>query len=133
MTDRCSADTYVSQDCNDQFPPTRGVLLMQGADGRTPWSDALPVAGHTYIRWWCHSTTGDLLDPGTYRLTGGGFVGKRPLRGTRPLAAPPQRRRLRRRRRPTRRAPPARPRSSCLPRRSLFVAILAELANVLGY
>jgi hypothetical protein len=74
MTDRCSADTYVSQDYNDQFPPTRGVLLKRGPDGWTPWSDAVPVAGHTYIRWWCHSTSGNFFDPGTYRLTGGGFI-----------------------------------------------------------
>jgi hypothetical protein len=74
MTDRCSADTYVSQDYNDQFPPARGVLLMRGPDGWTPWSEAVPVAGHTYIRWWCHSTSGNFLDPGTYRLIGGGVV-----------------------------------------------------------
>jgi hypothetical protein len=75
MTDRCSADTYVSTVYSDQFPPPGGSLFLhRGPDGWTPWSMEMPVAGHTYIRWWCHSTSGNVFDPGTWRLTGGGLV-----------------------------------------------------------
>ena len=34
------------------------MYLKRGAEPYTEWSGRMPVNGHTYIRWWCHSTTG---------------------------------------------------------------------------
>jgi hypothetical protein len=74
MTDRCSNDVYISQYYNDQFPPSSGIFLKRNGDAYTDWSDWMPVAGRTYIRWWCHSTTGNWADPGTWRIDGGSVV-----------------------------------------------------------
>lgn len=77
MKDRCSGDvvlspTYRADDDAGSFDPYRGgMLLMRDSTGVSPWSGRLPVAGHSYIRWWCHSTTGNWADPGTWRITGG--------------------------------------------------------------
>ena len=70
MTDRCSAEvafvpTY------DARPNAHGtVILKRDKDGNTPWSRPFTVKtgddGH--IRWWCHSTIGNALDPGTWRV-----------------------------------------------------------------
>jgi hypothetical protein len=70
MTDRCSAEvafvpTY------DAHPNAHGtIILKRDKDGNTPWSRPFTVKtgddGH--IRWWCHSTIGNALDPGTWRI-----------------------------------------------------------------
>lgn len=69
MTDRCSKEVVISPVYNNAFPPVGGIALKRGPDGWTPWSQRMPVNGHTWIRWWCHSTTGNMFDPGTYRIT----------------------------------------------------------------
>lgn len=73
MTDRCSSDVIISAQYSDQFNPTQvnGILLKRGASPYTDWSGRLPVNGHTWIRWWCHSTTGNWADPGTWRISSG--------------------------------------------------------------
>jgi hypothetical protein len=70
MTDRCSAEvafvpTY------DARPNAHGtVILKRDKNGTTPWSRHFTVKtgddGH--IRWWCHSTIGNALDAGTWRI-----------------------------------------------------------------
>lgn len=69
MTDRCSSEVAIVPSYNAQ-PTTSGtVLLTRDAGGQTPWSKPFRVqtgsSGH--IRWWCHSTTGNIFDPGTWR------------------------------------------------------------------
>jgi Ricin-type beta-trefoil lectin domain len=78
MTDRCSGDVVLSRVYSEQdevspFNPrgTDGIFLTRAGAGFTGWSGPMPVDGHTWIRWWCHSTTGNWADPGTWRLRGG--------------------------------------------------------------
>lgn len=74
MTDRCSSEVAIVPSYNDQ-PITSGtVLLTRDASGQTPWSKPFRVqtgggglTGSGFIRWWCHSTTGNVFDPGTWR------------------------------------------------------------------
>lgn len=74
MTDRCSADVSFPSIYNG--PPV-GVagsgsapafILSRGDASSSNWSfpihQTLDSDGH--IRWWCHSTTGNWADPGTY-------------------------------------------------------------------
>ncbi len=68
MQDRCSGD--VSFPSTYDGPPTGpgAVLLTRGRGASGNWSFAIhqtiDSAGH--IRWWCHSTTGNWADPGTW-------------------------------------------------------------------
>jgi hypothetical protein len=74
MTDRCSSEVAIVPSYSAQ-PMTPGtVLLTRNANGETPWSKPFRVqtgggglTGSGYIRWWCHSTTGNMFDPGTWR------------------------------------------------------------------
>jgi hypothetical protein len=71
MTDRCSGDVA--------FPRTYdgfldgAFILTRGPGQQSNWS--FPISqtldGDGHIRWWCHSTTGNWLDPGTYTFSGG--------------------------------------------------------------
>lgn len=76
MTDGCSGDVVISRTYSNSFNPQSidGLYLKRDASGNTQWSGQMPVSGHTYIRWWCHSTTGNWADPGTWRLNGG-YIG----------------------------------------------------------
>jgi len=70
MTDRCSAEVAIVPSYDDR-PDTIGtVILKRGPNGATDWTPPFTVrlnsAGR--IRWWCHSTTGNAFDPGTWRL-----------------------------------------------------------------
>lgn len=74
MKDRCSSEVAIVPSYNAQ-PMTPGtVLLTRDAGGQTPWSKPFRVqtgggglTGSGFIRWWCHSTTGNIFDPGTWR------------------------------------------------------------------
>jgi hypothetical protein len=69
MTDRCSSDVWIAQDYNAGPLEGSGILLIR--QGNTyAYSDWMPVNGHSWIRWWCHSTTGNWADPGTWRIDG---------------------------------------------------------------
>jgi hypothetical protein len=73
MTDRCSKEVAVVPSYNAS-PGTPGtVFLARNASGNTLWTPPFRVGldGSGHIRWWCHSTTGNIFDPGTWRLTGG--------------------------------------------------------------
>lgn len=70
MTDRCSAEVAIVP-YYDARPDTPGtIILKRRSDQRTDWTPAAHVqlgsSGH--IRWWCHSTTGNMFDPGTWRI-----------------------------------------------------------------
>jgi hypothetical protein len=70
MTDRCSKEVAIVASY-DARPDTPGsVILKRGSNGATGWTPAFTVrlgsSGH--IRWWCHSTTGNMFDPGTWRI-----------------------------------------------------------------
>jgi hypothetical protein len=70
MTDRCSAEVAIPASY-DARPDSNGtVLLKRDASGGTAWTLPFRVrlGGSGHIRWWCHSTTGNFLDPGTWRI-----------------------------------------------------------------
>ncbi|MBV8549854.1 MAG: hypothetical protein JOY54_01040 [Acidobacteriaceae bacterium] len=70
MTDRCSSDV--------SFPSVYGggplaagsTVLQRGADGYSHWTPIFSAGldGSGHVRWWCHSTTGNAFDPGTWRV-----------------------------------------------------------------
>ena len=70
MTDRCSAEVAIvsSYDARPDSPGT--VVLKRTSSGSTDWTPTLKVklSGGGSIRWWCHSTTGNAFDPGTWRI-----------------------------------------------------------------
>lgn len=77
MTDRCSADVSIVYNYGDK-PLTNGaVLLHRGPNGWSDWTPPFRVtlSKDGYIRWWCNSTTGNWLDPGTWRWRDGAVVG----------------------------------------------------------
>jgi hypothetical protein len=72
MTDRCSAEVAFPPQYGDK-PNTKDTqILARGSDGATPWSAPFTVQTDSsgQIRWWCHSTTGNMFDLGTLRVTG---------------------------------------------------------------
>jgi hypothetical protein len=70
LTDRCSGDVIIASRYSDDFGDAllSGVLLKRGGSGPQTAS-ALKISGHTWIRWWCHSTIGNWADPGTWRIS----------------------------------------------------------------
>ena len=78
MTDRCSAEVAFVPRYDDKPTAEGTIILKRGADGSTPWTSVFKrgLDGDGRVRWWCHSTTGDWLDPGTWRVhaDAGGIV-----------------------------------------------------------
>ncbi len=70
LQDRCSGDVAIvpSYDARPDSPGT--ITLTRDANGQTNWTSPFKVglsdAGR--IRWWCHSTTGNQFDIGTWRI-----------------------------------------------------------------
>jgi hypothetical protein len=69
LTDRCSGEVA--------FPPTYGqtptahgtAVLKRGPDGYSPWTTfSSQPDGSGHIRWYCHSTIGNVFDVGTWRV-----------------------------------------------------------------
>jgi len=70
MTDRCSAEVAIVPVYGSR-PDTAGtVILKRAANGSTDWTPPFTVqlGDSGRIRWWCHSTSGNFLDPGTWRI-----------------------------------------------------------------
>ena len=70
MTDRCSKDVAIVPYYSAR-PETPGtVMLHRDATGNTPWTQPFNVqtGDGGRIRWWCHSTSGNIFDPGTWRV-----------------------------------------------------------------
>jgi hypothetical protein len=68
MTDRCSGDVLFG---DGPTSPRPKHLLMRGRSGWTNWTTIFEQTleeGH-FVQWWCHSTTGNWADPGTWRFT----------------------------------------------------------------
>jgi len=69
MTDRCSSDVAIPPTYNAN-PATVGTIILKR--DATGWSNWVPIhvslgdSGH--VRWWCHSTSGNWFDPGTWRI-----------------------------------------------------------------
>ncbi|HYZ24632.1 MAG TPA: hypothetical protein VE690_20980 [Rhodopila sp.] len=71
MTDRCSAEVAIPIQY-DGHPDSAGtVILKRDAAGTTPWSPPIKVETDSdgHVRWWCHSTTGNWADAGTWRVS----------------------------------------------------------------
>lgn len=74
MTDRCQGDV--------SFPPTYdlaptvtgSMTVTRGGSGGGRWSPAIrqQIDRDGHIRWWCHSTTGNWADPGTWTVDDAG-------------------------------------------------------------
>jgi hypothetical protein len=72
MTDRCSQEVAFPPAYAGQPNEKGTVILKRNAEGSTAWSKpfTVKIASDGHIRWWCHSTTGNAFDPGTWRVTG---------------------------------------------------------------
>src|SRR4051812_8133827 len=73
MTERCSGEVSIVPDYNAKAPFVEGThILKRDKSGNHPWTEAFSVKpdGSGHIRWWCHSTIGNLFDPGTWRVHG---------------------------------------------------------------
>ena len=71
MTDRCSAEVAFVPTFNARPDSPNTIILKRGRNGKTNWTPPFTVGlgGSGHIRWWCHSTTGNMFDPGTWRIT----------------------------------------------------------------
>lgn len=72
MTDRCSSRVSIPVMGYDAKPDTAGaVLLVPPASGYSAWTSPFTVklSRENRVRWWCNSTKGNWLDPGTYRFS----------------------------------------------------------------
>lgn len=70
MTDRCGAEVAIVPSF-DARPDTAGaIILKRASNGSTDWTPPFTVGlgSRGHIRWWCHSTTGNFFDPGTWRI-----------------------------------------------------------------
>jgi len=69
MTERCSAEVEFVYSYNAP-PGSGGILLKRNNHGEAGWTAPFSVVTDKsgYIRWWCHSTTGNAFDPGTWRI-----------------------------------------------------------------
>lgn len=77
MTDRCSGEVAIVPSYGDKPDAKETVLLSRDQDGRHEWTFPFSVrlSDDGHIRWWCHSTQGNWLDPGTWRWRDGAIVG----------------------------------------------------------
>ena len=79
MTDRCS-NLVAFPPTYDGNPNAAGtIILSRNADGWSKWTAPFTVKpdGDGHVRWWCHSTTGNIFDLGTLTASfdPGGIVG----------------------------------------------------------
>ena len=80
LEDKCSAAVYVTPVYPGPDQPSfsdRGILLVRdpaNPNAAMPWSRKIPIDGHVFFRWYCNSTTGNFLDPGTWTVSGAVLV-----------------------------------------------------------
>jgi hypothetical protein len=74
MTDRCSGDVLIAGRYGDDLGTAQrdGILLKRGGRATSLGDHTLRIKGHTWIRWFCHSTTGNWADLATWHLDSGG-------------------------------------------------------------
>jgi hypothetical protein len=77
LKDNCSADVAIVPSYNARPDAPGTVFLHRGDHQSTNWTQAFQVglSREGRIRWWCHSTTGNWLDLGTWRAYGDGWFG----------------------------------------------------------
>jgi hypothetical protein len=70
LTDRCSDDVAFPPSYSAGLGASPTMVLTRDASGYSPWTPAFRVrlSSRGYIRWYCHSTTGNWFDPGTWTL-----------------------------------------------------------------
>lgn len=68
MTERCSHEVAIVG--WGKTPDSNGAVLLKRQGGKTSWTPPFTVklSDDGHIRWWCHSTTGNALDAGTWRI-----------------------------------------------------------------
>jgi len=70
LTDRCSGDVAI---VNWGDAPNSGghtLILHRDSSGYTQWTQPFSVnlSSDGFVRWWCHSETGNWADPGTWEI-----------------------------------------------------------------
>ncbi|HEX3744493.1 MAG TPA: hypothetical protein VHW09_11205 [Bryobacteraceae bacterium] len=70
LTDRCSAEVAFVPSFNAKPNAHLTQMLKRNSEGKAGWTAPFKVQTDSdgYIRWWCHSTTGNFLDPGTWEV-----------------------------------------------------------------
>jgi hypothetical protein len=70
MTDRCSAEVSFPPAYGGQPTDVGALVLQRGIDGYSDWTPVFAVGldNGGRVRWFCHSTSGNFVDPGTWRL-----------------------------------------------------------------
>jgi hypothetical protein len=76
MTDRCSREVAFPKHYDGKPNSVGTVILKRGKNGTTPWSEPFTVdlGDDGHVRWWCHSTTGNVFDLGTATFNPGGIA-----------------------------------------------------------
>jgi hypothetical protein len=70
MTDRCSAEVAFPPTYDGKPTEANTVVLKRDQNGYSPWTTFSRGTGDDgHVRWWCHSTTGNVFDPGTWRVS----------------------------------------------------------------
>ncbi|MEO7110075.1 MAG: hypothetical protein ABI183_06530 [Polyangiaceae bacterium] len=69
MTDRCSGEVAFSP--GYMSPASHGTLVLKRQhDGYSPETTLTVKPNDSgFVRWWCHSTEGNVFDPGTWRIS----------------------------------------------------------------
>jgi len=70
MTDRCSEEVAFVPAYDDK-PTAHGTVILKRdpKTGVSPWTTFSAKLGDDgHVRWWCHSTKGNVFDPGTWRV-----------------------------------------------------------------
>ena len=68
MQDACDAEVGFPSSFGGAPWSPGAMVLKRAPDGFSPWTPPFHVQldGDGFMRWWCHSTTGDWLDAGTW-------------------------------------------------------------------
>jgi hypothetical protein len=69
MLDRCSGEVIVAWSFDEPFSLAMTGIAVKRVNSTswTQWSELMPVTSGA-LRWYCHSTIGNWLDPGTWRI-----------------------------------------------------------------
>ncbi|HWO29736.1 MAG TPA: hypothetical protein VNO32_13155 [Candidatus Acidoferrum sp.] len=70
LTDRCSGEVSFPTSYGAQATDLGAVIMKRGTNGYSDWTPIFTVGldDSSHVRWYCHSTTGNFIDPGTWVL-----------------------------------------------------------------
>jgi hypothetical protein len=70
LTDRCSGDVAIVPGYNSRPDNANTIILRRDSRASTVWTKPFTVnlSSEGRIRWYCHSTTGNWIDIGTWRI-----------------------------------------------------------------